>query len=174
MTNAFIIDYLAEQMIALGLTDGYLVSVDGFTRNLDSQNTFSFNVYDKVGQTVCNAASMQYKGPISMVYLKSYPTAVSDSNYRANGDRFVHLLADPADGVYRTSAENLVSYSYDMGCADVMLKMLPCFVGSAFSVPEDVFSVWFEEELLCYNDNGVSFQQLLQSEEISYRAVLKN
>ena len=173
MTNAFIIDYLAEQMIALGLTDGYLVSVDGFTRNLDSENTFSFHIYDKVEQTVCNAASMQYQGPVSMVFLKSYPTALSDANYRVNGGRFVHLMTDPADGVYRTSTDNLVSYSYDLDCVDVMLKMLPCFVSSEFSVPEDVYSVWVEEEQICYNDDTVSFQQLLQSEEISYQAVLK-
>lgn len=173
MTNAFIIDYLAEQMIALGLTDGYLVSVDGFTRNLDSQNVFSFNIYDKVGKEVYNAGAMQYRGPISMVFLKNYPTAVSDANYRAVGDRFIHLFADPSDGIYRTSTENLVSYSYDMGCVDVMLKMLPGFVGGAFSVPEAVYSVWLEEDQICYNDDAVSFQQLLQSEEISYRAILK-
>ena len=173
MTNAFIIDYMAEQMIGLGLTEGYLVSADGFTRNLDNQNAFNFNVYDKVGQTVCNAATMQYRGPISMVFLKNYPTALSDANYRVNGDRFIHLFADPADGIYRTATDNMVSYSYDMGCADVMLKMLPGFVGETFAVPEDVFSLWFEDEMLCYNDEAVSFHQLLQSEEISYQTVLK-
>lgn len=173
MTNAFVIDYLAETLIAENLTEGYLVSADGFTRNLDSKHLFSFNIFDRVGNTVYPAAVMNYHGPISIVYLKDYPTAASDVNYRENGDRFVHLFADPVDGIYRTSEENLVSYSYDKGCADVLLEMLPGFVGSDFAVPSDVFSVWCEGEAVCYNDGSVTMKNLLQSEEMSYHAVLK-
>lgn len=173
LTNAFIIDYLAETLIAEDLTEGYIVSADGYTRNLDSAHTFSFNIFDRVENLVFPAAVMDYQGPISMVFLKDYPTANSDVNYRGREDRFLHLFVDPVDGICRTSVENLVSYSYDMDCADVALAMLPSFVGSNFSVPEGVFSVWCEEDLICYNDETVSFGQVLESEEMSYRVVLK-
>ena len=173
LTNAFIIDYLAETLIAEDLTEGYIVSADGYTRNLDSAHTFSFNIFDRVENLVFPAAVMDYRGPISMVFLKDYPTANSDVNYRGREDRFLHLFVDPVDGICRTSVENLVSYSYDMDCADVALAMLPSFVGSNFSVPEGVFSVWCEEDLICYNDETVSFSQVLESEEMSYRVVLK-
>lgn len=173
LTNAFIIDYLAETLIAEDLTEGYIVSADGYTRNLDSAHTFSFNIFDRVENLVFPAAVMDYRGPISMVFLKDYPTANSDVNYRGREDRFLHLFVDPVDGICRTSMENLVSYSYDMDCADVALAMLPSFVGSNFSVPEGVFSVWCEEDLICYNDETVSFSQVLESEEMSYRVVLK-
>lgn len=173
LTNAFIIDYLAETLIAEDLTEGYIVSADGYTRNLDSAHTFSFNIFDRVENLVFPAAVMDYRGPISMVFLKDYPTANSDVNYRGREDRFLHLFVDPVDGICRTSVENLVSYSYDMDCADVALAMLPSFVGSNFSVPEGVFSVWCEEDLICCNDETVSFSQVLESEEMSYRVVLK-
>lgn len=173
LTNAFIIDYLAQTLIAQNLTEGYIVSVDGYTRNLDSAHTFSFNIFDRVEELVYPAAVMEYRGPISMVFLKDYPTANSDVNYRGREDRFLHLFVDPVDGVCRTSVENLVSYSYEASCVDVVLAMLPSFVGSHFSVPEGVFSVWCEEDLICYNDEAVSFSGLLKSEEMSYRAVLK-
>lgn len=173
LTNAFIIDYLAETLIAEDLTEGYIVSADGYTRNLDSAHTFSFNIFDRVENLVFPAAVMDYRGPISMVFLKDYPTANSDVNYRGREDRFLHLFVDPVDGICRTSMENLVSYSYDMDCADVALAMLPSFVGSNFSVPEGVFSVWCEEDLICYDDETVSFSQVLESEEMSYRVVLK-
>ena len=173
LTNAYIIDYLAETLIAEDLTEGYIVSADGYTRNLDSAHTFSFNIFDRVENLVFPAAVMDYQGPISMVFLKDYPTANSDVNYRGREDRFLHLFVDPVDGICRTSVENLVSYSYDMDCADVALAMLPSFVGSNFSVPEGVFSVWCEEDLICYNDETVSFGQVLESEEMSYRVVLK-
>ena len=48
LTNAFIIDYFADTMQALGLTEGYFASVDGYTRNLDSKNTFHFNIFDRI------------------------------------------------------------------------------------------------------------------------------
>lgn len=173
MTNAFIIDYLADEMIAAGLTDGYLVSADGYTRNLDSKHRFSFNLFDRIEDTVYPAGILQYRGPISLVYLKDYPTANSDSNYRENIDHFVHLLADPNDGICRTAEENLVSYSYNMGCADVMLRMLSGFVGDDFAVPQDVFSIWMEEDLICYNDDSVQIINPLDCEEITYRVILR-
>ena len=169
MTNAFIIDYLAESMIAEGLTEGYLASVDGYTRNLDNAHNFSFNIFDRVGDTIYPAGVMNYRGPISMVFLKDYSLTGADGCYRASGERVVHLYADPQDGIYRTSRENLVSYSYDAGCADVLLQMLPSFLGSEPFVPESVFSVWCENQVICYNDSTVSFSSLLKSEDISYR-----
>lgn len=173
MTNAFIIDYLAEAMIAEGLTEGYLASVDGYTRNLDDAHNFSFNIFDRVGDTIYPAGVMNYRGPISMVFLKNYSLTGADGFYRASGERVVHMFADPQDGIYRTSRENLISYSYDTGCADVLLQMLPSFVGSDTSVPESVFSVWCENQLICCNDSAVSFGSLLKSEDISYSTVLK-
>lgn len=174
MTNAFIIDYLADTLAAEGMTKGYLVSTDGYTRNLDDSHQFSFNIFDRVGDTIYPAGVMDYRGPISLVFLKNYSLAGSDAFYRANGDHIVHLFADPQDGIYRTSRNNLVSYSYESGCADVLLQMLPSFVGSNPSLPQGVFSVWCEDEMICYNDADVSFGTLLKSEAISYRAVLQN
>lgn len=173
MTNAFVIDYLADTLIDQNLTNGYLVSADGFTRNLTSGVAFRFNIFDRIGNTVYPAASMEYRGPVSLVYLKDYPNAASDRNYRAREDYFIHLFADPVDGIYRTAEENLVSYSYDTGCADVLLKMLPGFVGDEFSVPQGVFSIWCEENQICYNDERISFADVLECDEISYRTVLK-
>lgn len=173
MTNGFIIDYLAEQLISAGLTDGYLVSVDGYTRNLCRNDSFCFNIYDRVRGVIYPAGVLTYNGPISMVYLKNYPTAESDANYRIVEDHYVHLMADPEDGMYRTAAANLVSYSYDGGCADILLRMLPGFIGEEMLVPEDVFSLWCENGTICYNDGSVSVGGLLKSEEISYSAELR-
>lgn len=173
LTNAFIIDYLAQRLIDEGLTDGYLVSVDGFTRNLDSAHKFSFNIFNRVDDIIYPAGVMNYQGPISIVFLKDYATAPSDAFYRASGDHIVHLFADPEDGIYRTSRENLVSYSYELGCTDVLLQMLPSFVGSNDTIPDGVFSVWCEEDTIYYNDDAVTFGSLLNSEDIAYRAVLR-
>ena len=173
LTNACIIDFLAQTLIDEGLTAGYLVSADGYTRNLDSANRFSFNIFDRIDNTIYPAGAMDYQGPISIVFLKDFATAPSDIYYRGSGDHIVHLFADPQDGIYRTSRANLVSYSYDMGCVDVALQMLPSFVGDEFAVPQNVYSVWCEDNTIYYNDAQVRFHSLLKSEDISYQAVLK-
>ena len=173
MTNAFVIDYLAQTLIDQELTQGFLASADGFTRNLTDIEGFNYNIFDREENLIYPAGTMAYEGPISIVYLKDYPTAGSDRNYRENGNRFIHLFADPADGICCTSVENLVSYSYDVGCADVLLQMLPSFVGQDFSVPQGVFSIWCEDRTICYNDETVSIRNLLQDEQVSYQAILK-
>lgn len=173
MTNAFVIDYLADTLIAQDLTDGYLVSADGYTRNLTAGVTLQTSIFDRVGERVYPAGAMEYQGPISMVFLKDFPTSESDRNYRARDGYYVHLLTDPADGICRTSTDSLVSYSYETGCAQVLLQMLPSFVGGEFTVPREVFSVWCEDGQILYNDPAMSFTGLLNTEEISYRAVFK-
>ena len=173
LTNAFIIDYLADSLAEQGLTNGYLVSTDGYTRNLDNENTYSFTIFDRDSNVIYPAGVMEYQGPASIVFLKDYSTAQSDLHYRASGDHMIHLFADPADGMYRTSTENLVSYSYNSGCADVALKMLPSFIGSQFSVPEDVFSVWCQDETIFYNDESIRVTNLLKGENVTYKAVLE-
>lgn len=174
MANAFIIDYLADSIQALGLTKGYLVSVDGYTRNLDGGDHYSMNLFDRKGDIIYPAGVMHYRGPVSIVLLKNYPTADSKTTYRVSGDHIVHPYVDPLDGIYRTSVPSLVSYSYQQGCADVLLQCLPSFVGTDFSVPEGVHSIWFEDTLLCYNDPAIQISDLLEQEEIRYTAQLRN
>ena len=66
----------------------------------------------------------------------------------------------------------MIGYSYEEGCADVALKMLPGFIGDTFAIPADVYSVWCEDQIICYNDASVAINQLLKGEKFSYRAVL--
>ena len=173
LTNAFIIDFLADVLTEKGLTNGYLASVDGFTRNLDTAHKFSFNIFDRVDDTVYPAGVMEYRGPISIVFLKDYALAASDICYRANGDHIVHMFADPKDAIYQTSRPNLVSYSYNQTCVDVLLNMLPSFVADEATLPQGVYSVWCEDGMIFYNDEKVSFHTLLKSEQISYNAALR-
>lgn len=173
LTNAFIIDYLADSLIAKGLTAGYIVSADGYTRNLSDFSNFNFNIFDRVGNTIYPAGVMEYQGPISIVFFKDYSAGNADMNYRDNQDHVIHLFADPADGLYRTATENLVGYSYEEGCADVALKMLPSFLGGTFTVPTGIYSIWCEENTICYNDENLTINQLMKGEAITYQAVLK-
>ena len=173
MANAFIIDYLADSVRAGGFTNGFLASVDGYTRNLNDTDVFSYNLFAREENIIYPAAVMQYRGPVSMVFLKDFQAGTQDVNYRQSADHVVTPFADPADGMYRTSVPNLVGYSYEEGCADVLLRMLPSFVGGEFSVPQGIYSIWFEGRTVCYNDPAVSITQLMDKDGITFTAQKK-
>ena len=75
MTNAFIVDYIADTMEANGFVLGSVSSYDGFVRNLDnvSGTEYAFNLFDRDGVSVYQAGVMRYDRALSIVYLRDYP-----------------------------------------------------------------------------------------------------
>ena len=54
-----------------------------------------------------------------------------------------------------------MSYSADKGCAEILLEMLPVYLTEEFSqelvsglTDEGIYSVWFEESVLHYNEDA--------------------
>lgn len=162
LKNAFLIDYLAQCLADNGYTNGYLASYDGFTRNLDARGlSYSLNLFNRSGDTVDIPAVLQYDRPISIVFLRNYPLSDADQwhYYGFAEGRILTIFLDAGDGVSKSSLDNLVSYSEGLGCAEVLLKMLPVFVsdsfeenGLAYLARDGVYSVWFEGDTLCYNE----------------------
>ncbi len=138
MKNAFIADYLAETLSEAGFTHGSLSSFDGFVRNLDGRELdYSFNVYDRMnGDSVLQLAALQYRGPLSLVWLHDYAVSSLDRRYFYRmadaGIRTVYI--DPRDGLCRNSIGSLVSYSYDgsVGCAEILLSVIPVYIADEF------------------------------------------
>ena len=66
-------------MLENGYTRGVISSYDGFFRNLDERDvSYSFHIFDRVGQDIYPAAVMEYNGPESLgsqrkVHGKSVP-----------------------------------------------------------------------------------------------------
>ena len=178
MKNAFITDYLADTMIENHYTLGTISSYDGFVRNLDgSGNSYSFNLYDRKGNTIYPAAVMQYDYCASIVYLRNYPMNAQDYKHYyelASGDiRTVYL--DEEDGLCKTSVNNLVSYSKDQGCAEVLLQMIPVFIADDFDeaalsdmADEGVFSIYCKDQVIYHNDSALVLTNLYQNENVQY------
>lgn len=177
MKNAFIIDYLAERMIADGHTNGYIASYDGYTRNLDSRGlSYSFNLFDRLGDDIYLPAVWEYDTVMSIVFLRNYPMSSRDSgDYYLYSDRTItHGFIDLADGLCRTSTDNLVSYSESASCAQIALSIAPVFIGEtvdtdaiAAMTGSGIYSIWFDGGKLHYNqaDAKLALQEL---EGVSY------
>ncbi len=149
MKNAFIADFIAEQLTESGYTHGVLSSYDGFVRSLESADStdFRFILFDRKGNTVYPAATELYSGRRSIVYLRSYPASELDMRHfylLSNGEIRVPYL-DIADGLPKASVGGLASSSKSAGCAEILLKILPGFVGDSFD----------ETRVLVLANNGI-------------------
>ena len=160
MKNAFIVDYLADTMMANGYTSGSISCYDGFIRNFDERDTqYAFELYNRVDGTVYQADTMQYQGPRSIVYLRDYPMNGLDGRHYyelENGDmRTVYL--DWADGRCKSAVNNLVSYSETLGCAEILLQTAPIYIADDFMeealgelTERGICSIYFKDESTVY------------------------
>ncbi len=146
LRNAFIADYIADSLLESGFTNGYIASVDGFTRNFDRRNlSYSLNLFNKFDNGIDLAAVMDYTAPQTLVFLRSYPMSDLDAGryYSFENGRTVTAMIDPADGMSKTAADNLVSYSETLCCSELALKLMPVFVADSFA--EDALTALAEQ-----------------------------
>lgn len=139
MRNAFIADYLAQELELAGYGRGVLSSYDGFVRNMDGSGTdYSLQLYDRQGQTVYPAAVMEYQGPLSLVSLRDFPLSELDSLrfYQLENGETRTCYVDPADGIDRAALPSLTCYGADLGCGELLLAMLPVYVADSFREEE--------------------------------------
>lgn len=181
MKNAFIADYLAEEMLAAGFSHGCISSVDGFTRNLDSSGElYAFTFYDKAGSMIYPVSGIQYKGPIGMVYLHDYALNSAQLYYYAYSDGEICTpFLDTNDGLCRSAVSDLVCYSAELSCSEILLEMIPVYIADIFNkdaltklAEEGIFAIYSEDERICYNDTDLMLTELYHDKNVQYEAVL--
>lgn len=182
MVNAFIADYMADSLAEHGFTNGYLASYDGFTRNLDQRGeTYGLNIFDLVGKDIYRPATIRYTGPAAMVNLRSYPMVDADKwhYYGFEDGAVLSLQADKADGLYRSSLNDLLSYSYDTGCAEILMQILPIYIAQELDAEglnslsgTGIYSVWCSNGVVCYNDAKLTVELYSDSGGASYKKKL--
>lgn len=177
MRNAFIIDYVAERLQEQGYTRGVLSSYDGFTRNLDQRgNTYAYNIFDRQGQVVYGAGTMQYDQPVSMVFLRDYPVNNLDTMHYyelENGEiRFPYV--DVEDGLCRAALHNLVGYSYTEDCARILISLMPVYIADTFDLPslqelsgKGIYSIYCIDGIIYPTESGVKIKDLYEGYRIS-------
>ena len=176
MKNAFIADYLANILEENGYTCGYLASFDGFTRNLDTRDReYTQNLFHREGTGVNMPGKLHYNGSQSIVFLRDYPMGDEDRwHYFAYGSGHItSIYIDPVDGMSKCSTDSLVGYSKDAGCAEILLSLIPTFIGDHFDsadlmklVGEGIYTVWYEGQQV-YTNDPQSHLELIYSDSIS-------
>ena len=183
MTNAFIIDYMADCLIANGYTSGYLASYDGFNRNLDQRgNSYSHNVYDRLDNEIYLPVVYNYQEPTAIVVLKKYSMSDAESwHYFSYSDGTITTTyVDPADGVSKSATDNLFVYGAGMGCAEILLQSAPVFISNELN--EDalmelsnrgIYSIWGEGNSMISSNKNASLTAMSENGGDQYTIVVK-
>lgn len=171
--NAFIADYLAENLAQSGYTNGYLVSHDGFTRNLDTRDVpYGLNLFDRLENTVFMPVQLSYTGPMSIVSLRNYPLSEKDRwNYYAYEDGTVtSVYLNETTGMPLSATDNLVSYSREAGCAEILMQTAPLFLAETFDeaqvlklAEKEIHSIWAEEQMIFHTQEDADLTLLAES-----------
>ena len=172
MRNAFIIDYAADILAEQGFTRGMLSSYDGFTRNLDQRGTgYAYNLFDRQGQVIYPAGTLQYSQPVSMVFLRDFPMNSLDTMhyYELESGEIRFPYVDVRDGLCRASLHNLVGYSYEESCARVLMTLMPVYIADSFDgtslqegAEKGIYSIYFENGVIYADDPGVVITDLYE------------
>lgn len=160
MKNAFIADYIAQELIDAGYTHGALISDDGFMRCLDDETgaEYSFTFSHRDGTTITNLSTLQFSGTVSIAYLHDYPLEIGNSGgyYLYSDGTLRSAFLDTADGLDRSCVPELAAYSFEDGCAGLALRLAPVFISSDLDMNElaelekDGITVYYTQDgVLC-------------------------
>ena len=175
MTNAFIIDYLAQQMIEKGFTKGCISSCDGYVRNLDDSGTpYSLNLFHLRGTDVYSAARMEYTGARAMVSMRAYPLGERDalSYCTLPNGKIITPYLNQQTGLYKAATNELVAYSEDDGCAALVMKLWSVYTAEELHLNDlqttDVNWVWIDDTVIRSNDAALTLKELYDDGEVAF------
>ena len=177
LTNAFVIDELAQALTEGGYTHGSISSYDGFVRNLDGRELdYALNLYDFADGMIYPAGVMSYRGPESIVYLRDYPLSGEDSRrmYLLETGEVRTGYLSPEDGRCKSAAHDLVACSDRLGCAGLALQLAPVYVADTLDVAalealadSGVRSVRVENRVIRGAGSGLTITDLCEGYTVS-------
>lgn len=178
MTNAFMVDYVAEKLVQGGYTIGYLASYDGFTRSFGPEGEqYSLNLFHRAGKEIRLSAAMDYAAPMNIVTLRDYPMSEADRwHYFSYADGGITTaFVDPASGRNAGALSDLVACSEERGCAEMLLALAPVFLSDAPDTAvletlteRGIGSIRFEEQTICVR-GGMHLTLTEDGEAAGYR-----
>ena len=181
MTNAFIIDYMAQALQAEGHVYGYLTSVDGFTRNLDIRDgRYAQNIFHCQDSNVYMPAILEYSGELNLVTLRNYPMSEQDRwKYYAYGDGSItSVFLSTKDGLSHSSIDGITAYSTDTGCAWMLLRLAPVFTAEEFDAQslevltqEGIHSIYCQDRTVIHTDESAEPKLQDSSYKVSFYSV---
>ncbi len=179
--NAFIIDYMASELMSIGLTNGVISSYDGYTRTLSDQNC-TFDIYSLIDSNVRGVGYAQIEGNFSAISLRSFiilPNNKSDYlHYKYDDGTYSHCYVDMADAMSKCSTDSLVVYSKTKKCTDMLQDVYTIWIADSFDKEaltalkaNGAEYVYAEDSTVHYSDGSLVVLLAENTDNITYSAI---
>ena len=115
-----------------------------------------------------------------MVFFRTYPITELDAlhYYVMETGELRHPYIDSTDGLGRAALSGLTGYSDTLGCADIMLAMMPVYIADTLDAAalnalaqQGVYSIYCEGTEVRYNQKDARLSGFLTGEDFSYHGV---
>ena len=125
--------------------------------------------------TACQAARLTYQGGTSLVHLHSFPlNAQKEPYYYQFEDGTVRsAYADLADGKSKSAVPVMVATSRTMGCAETLLRLLPCYATDALDAEalqalagEGIYPLYSQDRRIHATSPDVQIDNVLDGYEV--------
>lgn len=178
LTNAFLMDIIADTLITNGYTRGYISSCDGYFRSLSDLDSYTYSIGDKVEKGYLNACQMEIKKSIRGVCYRAYdlyPNArkryyiLSDGTVRS-------FYIDEATGISMNSCQTMMFYSEHETIVDIVLKSNKYYINTTIdeeginSLSSSINTIYVTNNKVYYNDD-ITLKNLFDNGEIKYEGV---
>ena len=170
MRNAFVADYIADELIANGYTHGRISSIDGYARVL-GEYEFEYYMFDYVSGERFQVGNLNHEAANAYVMLKSFPLNDRDYDYHIYEDgsiRTAHLRLEDGQSVEK-DARDYIGYSAEHGCAEVLMNVIPAYFSDPLSRIEDS-RIWY----VYINDNTVYYSNPADETMKTYETYQRN
>lgn len=174
LRNAFALDCVAQQLISDGFTAGTITTLEGFSRVL-GEGDYSVKLFDRSDGVICQAATMSYTGPMSLVSLRDFPLDESDGQYYyclENGE-IRNPFVDETTGRCTSQYPSLLSYSNSMGCGELLVRTLDFYVQGMVEEEalhtEGIETVYFADKNIVASDRSATFAEIYGDANVKYQ-----
>ncbi|MDO4377938.1 MAG: hypothetical protein Q4C64_02145 [Erysipelotrichia bacterium] len=164
LKNSFIIDYIAQQLLASGYDQGVLSCYNGYFRFL-SNDALTYHYYDLVSDdSIELIADLNYAQPVAGVQYRSYRLLDFDFliNYTLENGEKRTCYIDNKDGLSKAPLSSLNIYSYQDNCTNLLLKSMKYYITDNFKWEEldkqDFYYYYLEGLQLNYNDKNLDIE----------------
>ncbi|MBQ3935373.1 MAG: hypothetical protein II715_06090 [Clostridia bacterium] len=180
MKNAFLADFIADELTSAGYTSAVISSFDGYMRNLYGEEDFSVNLFEKIGKSIYRACEASYKAKTAIVQYRGFPYNEQDvDRFRDMPDGSVrHSCLDPADGVCKACLSEAIFFSESKSCADLLIATMRWYISeqpdlNALQVlcgrDQDIRYLYSKDGKIHTNHPGLKIGSLFSNGEISFQ-----
>ena len=179
MTNAFIVDYVADSMVAKNFTKGSFSSTDGFIRNFcTTTDSFFTNIYDVRGDQIYLSANFRYSKNMAIISYKGFILSPADYGryYQTDEGKVYTPFISPIDGLTKGPHPYLMVYSTSNKCVDLLTNTVNAYVGDSLdevaiqNLPTFLISyVYCKDAKILTNDENAVFNEVYHDETFEYK-----